>query len=101
MGYEGGGLGANGQGIVDPIEVVVWPWYAGIGYDSKDVGESSKTIREEDPRTFTKTLEVHSSSRDETDLVQAESTTFHDRGFKTSSGRDEHHNEGAKASSSC
>jgi hypothetical protein len=52
----------------------------------KDVGESSKTIREEDPRTVTETPEVNSSSRDEIDSVQAESTTSHDRGFETSLG---------------
>jgi hypothetical protein len=38
-GYEGGGLGINGQGIVDPIKVVVWPQYDGIGYVPKDFGE--------------------------------------------------------------
>jgi hypothetical protein len=47
MGYEGGGLGTNGQGIVDPIEVVVWLRYVRIGYVPKDVGEISKTNREE------------------------------------------------------
>jgi tuftelin-interacting protein 11 len=69
MGYEGGGLGTNGQGIVDPIETVVWPRYVRIGYVPKDVGESSKTIREEDTRTVTETPEVNSSSRDEIDSV--------------------------------
>jgi hypothetical protein len=69
MGYKGGGLRANGQGIVYPIEVVVWPRYAEIGYVPKDVGEISKTIWEEDPRTVTETLEVNSSSGYKTDSV--------------------------------
>jgi hypothetical protein len=69
MGYEGGGLGANGQGIVDPIEVVILSRYDRIGYVPKDVGESSKAIREEDPMTFTQTPEVNRSSGDGTDLV--------------------------------
>jgi hypothetical protein len=38
MGYEGGSLGINGQGIVDPIEEVVWPRYDWIGYVPRDVG---------------------------------------------------------------
>jgi hypothetical protein len=67
MGYEGGGLGTNGQGIVDPIEAVVWHRYVRIGYGPKDVREISKTIWEEDPRTITETSEVNSSSRDEID----------------------------------
>jgi len=53
--YKGGGLRANGQGILDPIEVVVWPQYARIGYVPKDVGERSKTIWEEDPETIIET----------------------------------------------
>jgi hypothetical protein len=40
MEYEGGGLGANGRGIVDPIKAIVWHQYARIGYVPKDVGES-------------------------------------------------------------
>jgi hypothetical protein len=62
MGYEGGGIGTNGQGIVDPIEALVWPRYVRIVFVPKDVGEISKTIREEDPRTVTETLDVNNSS---------------------------------------
>lgn len=100
MGYKGGDLGANGQGIVDPIKAVVWPRYARIGYVPKDVGESSKTIREEDPRTVTETPKVNSSSGDEIDSVQAERIASHNRGFKTSPGRDEHQNDRIEANSS-
>jgi hypothetical protein len=78
MGYEGGGLGTNGQGIVDAIEAVVWPRYVRIDYVPNDIGESSKTIQEGDPRTATETPEVNSSSRDEIDSIQGESTTSDD-----------------------
>ena len=86
---------------MDPIEEVVWPQYARIGYVPKDVGERSKTIREEYPRTVTETPKDNSSSRDEIDLVQAERKNSHDRGFKTSPGRDEHHNDRVDTNSSC
>jgi hypothetical protein len=39
MGYKGGGLGINGQGIIQPLEVVGRPWFAGLGYVE---GECSK-----------------------------------------------------------
>ena len=44
MGYEGGGLRANGQCIVNPIEMVEIPRYEGLGYVIKELGECSKTI---------------------------------------------------------
>jgi hypothetical protein len=34
MGYEGKGLGIEGQGIVNPIEVVEIPRYLRLGYPS-------------------------------------------------------------------
>jgi hypothetical protein len=43
MGYEEGkGLGRQGQGIVNPIEVEERPRYLGLGYERGDLGESSK-----------------------------------------------------------
>jgi hypothetical protein len=86
---------------VDPIEAVVWPRYVEIGYVPKDVGESAKTIQEEDPRTVTENPEIKSLSRDEIDSMQAEITTSHDRGFETSPGRDEHHDDRVETNSSC
>jgi tuftelin-interacting protein 11 len=32
MGYKGGGLSINGQGIIQPLEVVRRPRFAGLGY---------------------------------------------------------------------
>jgi hypothetical protein len=42
MGYEGKGLGIEGQGIVNPIEVVEIPRYLGLGYGEEEIGASSK-----------------------------------------------------------
>ena len=46
MGYEGKGLGVNGQGIVNPIKVEELPRQAGLGYVKKEVGECNKTVSE-------------------------------------------------------
>lgn len=42
MGYEGGGLGINGQGITNPIMVEGIPKYQGLGYGQREFGECSK-----------------------------------------------------------
>ena len=41
MGYNGGGLGIKGQGIVQPIKVTKCPRYQGLGYHEKTSSESS------------------------------------------------------------
>jgi tuftelin-interacting protein 11 len=45
MGYKGGGLGINGQGIIQPLEVEGRPRYVGLGYGE---GECSKAAEAED-----------------------------------------------------
>ena len=42
MGYEGGGLDINGQGITNPIMVEERTKYQGLGYGQKEFGEFSK-----------------------------------------------------------
>src|SRR5699024_9671062 len=39
IGYEGKGLGVNGQGIVNPIKVGELTRQEGLGYSRKEVGE--------------------------------------------------------------
>jgi hypothetical protein len=43
MGYEGKGLGIEGQGIVNPIVVVERPHYLGLGYGEEEIGTFFKT----------------------------------------------------------
>ena len=47
MGYKGGGLGVNGQGMTQPLEVVQRPLFTGLGYtkgECSKVSEASKTL---------------------------------------------------------
>ena len=44
MGYRGGGLGINGQGVTQPLEVVPRQPFAGLGYGHEEKGECSKVV---------------------------------------------------------
>ena len=44
MGYKGGGIGINGQGIIQPMELVEIPLFASLGYGKEEVGECSKEV---------------------------------------------------------
>lgn len=46
MGYEGGCLRINGQGIMNPILVDERPRYQGLGYGHKEFGSCSKLFEE-------------------------------------------------------
>jgi hypothetical protein len=92
IGYDRGGLRANGQGIVRPIEVVEWPRYTDLVNFQEEVGECYKTKEEEN----SKTLEVSESSSDGTELVQVESTSFDDYDCESSPKGDEYYKGRAK-----
>lgn len=47
MGYEGKGLGANGQSIVNPIQAVGLPRHSGLGYVRKEETEESSCDKSE------------------------------------------------------
>lgn len=59
MGYEGKGLGVNGQGIVNPIKVQELTRQTRLGYVRKEVGECDppKTNDEQPSSVFSKSKE--------------------------------------------
>jgi hypothetical protein len=86
MGYDRNGLGINGQGIDNPIEVVEIPRCASLGYSKGEVQECSKVIK------------ARNASREESKplhkyLIQREGTSLHgsDKDCKASQMRGEHH----------
>jgi hypothetical protein len=45
MGYDGKGLGINGQGMTNPIQAERRPHYARLGYVQEGDGECSKIAK--------------------------------------------------------
>jgi hypothetical protein len=45
MGYKGGGLGINGQGVTQSLEVVQRPPFADLAFGKVEIGEWSKTAK--------------------------------------------------------
>ena len=45
MGYKGGGIDINGQGVTQPLEVVQRPPFVSLGYGKVDIGECSKIAK--------------------------------------------------------
>lgn len=45
MGYRGGGLGMNGQGVIQPLEVVPRQPFVGLGYGQEEKQECSKVAK--------------------------------------------------------
>jgi hypothetical protein len=74
MGYEGKGLGIEGQGIVNPIEVVEIPHYLGLGYGKEDIGTFSKTLEASNASNGQlKSLQEHFTKGDDVSLLDCDS----------------------------
>jgi hypothetical protein len=60
MGYKGGGLGINGQGVTQQLKVVQRPIFVGLGYGQEDIGECSKSP---EARATSKTISTSLDSK--------------------------------------
>jgi len=47
MGYKGGGIGIDGQGIIQPLEVEGRPRYVGLGHSERECSEAEDYSRKE------------------------------------------------------
>ena len=72
MGYEGKGLGVNGQRIVNPIKIEELRCQAGLGNVKKEVGECAKIASEpptiDDERTSSVLLKI--ATRNDKNRIQ-------------------------------
>jgi hypothetical protein len=74
MGYEGKGLGNNGQGIINSIEVVERPHYLGLGYGELEIEECSKKLEASDASNDQlKSLREHFTKDDGVSLPDGDS----------------------------
>ena len=69
MGYEGKGLGINGKGIVNPINVEELPHQARLGYVEKKVGECIEIASKRPTTDDEKPSSVLSKSTEEVKYV--------------------------------